>query len=146
MSASPPIQAPLNVAGRLAAVASGAKTLVQWVVSGAEAVPQEQAEARAQVCAACDRNTFNQPQSKGTSWTDWFTIPVSHEITAQLQKRKDMKLATSVDDQLKVCSSCLCPIPLKVHLKLEAFLPRMSKQVFELLAPQCWIRSEAPKK
>lgn len=120
-----------------AAGASG--IIVEWISSGAEAVPQDQAEYRASVCAACPLN------EKG-DWTSFFTVPVSAAIRAALNKRSEMKLSTSFDEKLNVCSACLCPMKLKVHVPLEKFISKMSQESKNSLHELCWIKKEEQAK
>jgi hypothetical protein len=124
-----------SLLSKLSAVGSGASTIVSWISSGAEAVAPELAEKRALVCAPCAMNQLGD-------LTSIFTVPVSNAIRAALNTRKDWKLSTSQDEKLFTCKACLCPIPLKIHMKLDAILPKMPKESFDALAENCWIRTE----
>lgn len=124
-----PPQSPLQ---RLGAVAGGAKTLVNWIASGAEAVPVELAERRAAICADCPKN------DKG-DWTRFFSVPTSNAIRAALEARKGMNLSTSLDDRLNVCTACGCPLKLKIHMPLERILKETDAQTIAAFDPRCWI-------
>lgn len=123
---------------RLKNVAVGADTLVEWIASGAEAVPQEQASSRASVCAVCPKN------GKG-DWTTWFTAPVANAIRATISRKREMKLETPYDDQIGICTACDCPMELKVHVPFEKFFPKMSETAkvdLNKQDPVCWIITE----
>jgi hypothetical protein len=136
-SAAPfPQPPPRSLPQRLQSVAAGAKTIVEWITSGAEAVPQEQANARASVCSGC-------PLNDASDFTKLFTVPVSAAIHEALNARRDMKLETPYDGSLHVCSACLCPMKLKVHVPFEKFYSKMSQETKDALHESCWIRSEA---
>jgi hypothetical protein len=134
----PPTRPPASAAQKLASVAGGAKVLVKWLASGAEAVPQELANARANVCATC-------PLNKSGDFTEFFTVPVSHAIRAALNMRKSWKLETPYDAQLNVCEACLCPVALKVHLPINRIMADLPEDNFKRLHPLCWIQKESAK-
>jgi hypothetical protein len=121
--------------GQSQSVAVGAEVLVEWLSSGAEAVPQAQANDRAAVCAGC-------PLNERGSWSRWFTVPLSNAIRAALNQREGYNLHTSHDDKLGTCAACLCPMALKVWLPLDKFLPKMSVEAKDSLDKACWIRKE----
>ncbi len=131
----PPRPSPVQ---RVRNAAVGAKVLVEWIASGAEAVPVEQATARAEVCSKC-------PLNDASDFTKLFTVPVSAAIHEALNARREMKLETPYDGSLHVCSACLCPMKLKVHVPLAKFYPNMSEVTKVALHPSCWIRTEALK-
>jgi hypothetical protein len=124
-------------AGRVTKIWSGVKTLSDWIDSGAPAVPQSRADARAKVCATCPKN------GKG-DFTSWFTKPAAAAIAAQVDKLKDRKLATPYDEAINVCEACLCPLKLKVHTPFNFIREHMGDQVMRELktAPACWIVDE----
>jgi hypothetical protein len=114
---------------------AGSEALVEWITSGAEAVPQAQAERRAGRCVVCPLN------GRG-DWSRWFTVPVSNAIRAALRHRSEFKLQTSFDAQLGVCEACSCPNGLKVWVPKEKFYPHMTEESKAALDPNCWIREE----
>lgn len=127
-----------SVAGSVSRVATGVQSLVDWIGSGAEAVPQDLANKRAATCAGCQFN------DKG-DWTRLFTMPVSNAIRSELSKRAQWKLSTEHDASLQVCSQCLCPLPLMVHVPLEAKMKHMNQNVYNSLPEWCWIKTETKK-
>lgn len=116
----------------------GGATLVDWLESGAQAVPADQATERARICSEC-------PLSDKGDWTRHFTGPVTEAIRVHLERRKSMQLSTPHDEVLGICSACLCPLKLKVHMPLANILDRMPDDVAQSLAPGCWILSESAK-
>lgn len=120
---------------KLGVAAVGAKTLVSWISSGAEAVPAELAEKRAATCVACPMN------DKG-DWSRWFTVPVSNAIREMLALRKGMNLSTSLDDKLQVCTACGCPLKLKVHIERGRIVREMGPETVAKLHESCWIPKE----
>lgn len=128
-------EAMLSGREKLASLAGGAALNVEWLSSGAEAIPPEMAEKRATVCAGCPLN------GKG-GWESYFTVPWSNSVRRALSTRKVWNLATSKDDQLGVCQACLCPLPLKVHVPLPMVLKHITPESEAALHPDCWIRAE----
>ena len=123
----------LTPSQKLGSVAAGSETLIDWIKSGAEAVPSELAEKRGAVCVECPEN------AKG-DWTRWFTVPISEAIRHALEQRRGMNLSTSHDDKLSCCQVCLCPLKLKIHVPLDDILKKMPAEVQAALPENCWIR------
>jgi len=141
---TPPASLPLlsgAVQAGVAAVkkmAAGAALLMEWQESGMPPVASELSARRAATCANC-------PKNDPGGLTKYFTEPVSANVRKRLAKLHDMKLATPSDNKLGVCSSCLCPLLLKVHTPMELILKRLKpEQRAELNQenPRCWILSE----
>lgn len=120
---------------KLGAVVGGAKTLVKWIASGAEAVPAALAEKRASICVDCPKH------DKG-DWTRRFTVPTANAIRDMLIARKGMNLSTSFDDRLQVCTACDCPLKLKVHIERGRIVREMGPETLAKLDPGCWIPKE----
>lgn len=119
---------------RLGSVAAGAKTLVHWISSGAEAVPKPEAELRAGICAQCPAN------EKG-DLLSFFTMPVAEAIREAYNQRRGWSLSTSSDHLLGVCTACDCPLRLKIHLPMDRILTSLKPEQKAALHPNCWIRS-----
>lgn len=123
------------VAGKVKKVWQGVKSLHSWIESGEPAVDQAKSEARAAVCVACPLN------GKG-GLEDWFTKPASEAIRKQFSTLAERKLSTSLDDQLNVCSACLCPLKLLVQTPLKFKLAHMGEETRRALHPACWVLAE----
>lgn len=136
-SSDPPKSSPPHGGLRAAvgAAASGLGTLGAWLGKGGIAVAKELSNARAGVCAKCPKN------GKG-DWTRFFTVPGAYGIKRDLERRNRMKLKTDFDDELGVCSACLCPLKLKCHTPLIDIVEHMTDEVKKDLDPNCWILHE----
>lgn len=119
----------------LSQIATGVKTLADWLGTDGKPVAAELSEGRAVICAAC-------PMNKGGDWLSMFTVPAANLIRRQLEQRKDLKLSTSQDEKLGVCDACGCPLRLKVHVPLEYIKAHMPPDVSAALDPKCWILKE----
>lgn len=148
-AARPPFQPPANrpIHGNVrppisrpnpSRVVAGAVASLDWLASGAEAVPTELAEIRASICASCPLNT------KG-DWTSFFTVPVSSAIRGALNALRAWHLNTTKDSELGVCDACSCPLRLKVWFPIEKIMSKIPQASKDALTPQCWIRSEGMK-
>lgn len=127
---------------RAAAVASrqliaGAKTLIEFMASGQAPVSPELAEHRAIVCTQCPKN------EKG-GYEAWFTKPASELIRRQLTEAQQRKLTTPRDEQLNICTACLCPLRLKVWIPITWIVKNFNPQQMEALKQgrDCWILNE----
>lgn len=116
-------------------LAAGGRTLVEWLKSREDAVPPELANTRAAICAKC-------PKNEPGDWAARFTEPVSAAIRKELEKRRGWELKTDHDEELRVCSACLCPLPLKVHVPIDFILKRIPEDSKAALVPECWILKE----
>lgn len=114
---------------------AGVRTLNDWLDSGEPPAPQELAEARATVCAACPKN------GKG-DFTRWFTQPASEAIRRQVSKVHERKLVTTAE--VNVCEVCLCPMKVKVFTPLQFIKSHLTDAVLRELeqVPGCWIPTE----
>lgn len=130
--------------GKLAAAASsvkkiwaGIRTISEWIDVGAPAVPAEKSEQRAATCIACSKHG---PGDFGS----WFAKPAAEGIKRLVERAKDFKLSTPYDDKLNVCSECLCPMRLKVHMPIEIIRNGTNDETIAGLrqAPACWIVKE----
>lgn len=129
---------PKSVVAGAKKIVEGAKIIIEWINSGADAVAQELAEERAAICVAC-------PLNGQGDWTAYFTTPVSMAIRSELEKRKNMNLSTSHDSKLKVCTGCMCPLPLKVHIGIEKIVSKLDEPTRSKLDSNCWILKEGAK-
>lgn len=131
-----------SVVGRAGAVvgklAAGAATLAAWLGPGGKPVDPTLSQARADVCLNCPKN------GQG-GLLAYFTKKASNLVQKQMEERSNMKLATTVDEKLGVCTACECPIKLKVHTPLEYILARIPESATKELDPRCWILSEQNK-
>lgn len=120
---------------KLGNVATGFKTLADWLGHEGKPVDSKLAESRAKTCSTCPKNL------KG-DMTSFFTKPASELIRRQLEERNAMKLATSYDETLGVCDGCGCPLKLKVHCPVDVIVKHMPKGGENKLVSYCWILSE----
>jgi hypothetical protein len=129
---SPKTMPPPSSPDKARSVVAGGEALVEWIASGAQAVPNDVANRRASICSDC-------PQNGKGDFSRYFTIPVSEAIRKELSRRSEWELSTSFDDKLNVCEACLCPLKLKVHVPLANILPHMDAATRSRLDPRCWI-------
>lgn len=132
-------QSAQNVVAGARRTVAGVKTLISWIGSSGKTVPKEQAEKRAAVCASC-------PLNKQGDWKTAFTEEAAREILAVVGIMNDLKLSTSHDAKLGLCSACGCVNKTKVWVPLAHILKEMSPEIKKQLnpdSPKCWILSEA---
>jgi hypothetical protein len=129
---------PQSVASAAGKLSAGIATIAEWRIDGV-LVAQDLAETRAKTCSTCAKNGSGD-------LTSWFTVPAANIIKAELERRNDLKIHTTLDPMLGVCESCACPIRLKVHCPLEIINAKMSGDVRSALDPGCWILAESQSK
>lgn len=121
-----------GVAAGASRVVAGVGVLLNWLGSGGRAVAKELAEKRATVCSTCP---MNQPGD----WTTFFTAPVAATLKLQLAMKNDLRLETSKDKELHVCSACSCPLSLKTWTPLNFILENTDEETMNRFDPRCWI-------
>ncbi len=127
-----PLRKLAAVAGAGSRLISGAGVIMDWLGSGGVPVAKELAEKRAAVCVACPMNQDG----------DWFTDKASELIRSQVGAKNDLSLTTSVDDKLKTCVACKCPMVLKIWTPLAHIKAHLKDEVRKELHPSCWIPIE----
>ena len=125
-----------GLSGQVAGVAAGIKRAAQgtavvldWLTSGGSPVAQELADKRASICASCPVNVEGS----------WYTVAPAQIIKSTLEARKDLKLETPCDAQLKSCDVCKCLMRLKVWTPLEFILKRTKPEIMAEFPDWCWI-------
>lgn len=116
---------------------TGVKTLNDWLDSKEPPVEKDLAEKRAATCVACKMNGEGD-------FTSLFTAPAAGAIKRQLERLSQRNISTSLDDKLRVCTACLCPLKLKCHTPMKYITPHLSDGVMDDLRKgnNCWIVSE----
>lgn len=97
-------------------------------------VQQEQADARAAVCATCTENVEREGCSN-------CNMGVLRDLVVKIKGNR----VTKSEEQLKVCRVCLCENRAKVWLTLEDLKKLTNKQEWEALPTTCWMRTEEAK-
>lgn len=121
--------------GKASAVVAGAKTLADWIGSGAQPVTKDHATHRAATCLKC-------PILQHGDWSNFFTRAASEMIRMQVQTAQDLDLTTPHDSKLGICGACSCPMRLKVFVSLKPILENILPESKEALWEHCWIRAE----
>jgi hypothetical protein len=109
--------------------AQGTAVLVDWLSSGGQPVEQALADKRAAICATCPKNVEG----------DWYTVAPATLIKETLEARKDLKLETPSDAQLKSCDVCKCLLRLKCWVPLQYITAHTKPEVMAEFPSHCWI-------
>lgn len=120
---------------RASQISTGIRTIKELLQSGRGPVPHELAETRAATCVQC-------PLHKKGDLIDYFVKPVADLLRHHIEEARELKLSTSLDNELNVCTACHCPMRTKVHFPLDIILKHIEKPEHDALATQCWIRTE----
>lgn len=112
---------------------AGVGTILSWLGDGLEPVAQETANARAEICVGCDRNTRSEGIHRALNTVG----DILHSIA---QAKAQMKLATPSDEKLESCAACGCVLQTKVWVPAEHIKKGITPEVESKLSPQCWIR------
>lgn len=123
---------PSRVVAAAAAIkraAQGTAVVLDWLQSGGAPVAQELADKRATICVRCPKNVEGA----------WYTEDPAEIIKASLEARKDLKLETPSDGQLKSCDVCKCLMRLKVWCPLSHIMAKTKPEVMNEFPSNCWI-------
>lgn len=100
-------------------------------------VDRKLAEARASVCVQCPQN-----DSLGAIG-HYFVAPSASGLMGLLGALKDTKIVTSHDEKLGVCKACMCPMRVKVNVRLPVIQQGMMAETWSKLDKRCWILGES---
>lgn len=109
--------------------AQGTAVILDWLSSGGAPVAQALADKRAATCVECHKNVEGS----------WYTIAPAQLIKSTLEMRKDLKLETPSDDQLKSCDVCKCLMRLKVWVPLHHITSHTKPEIMGEFPESCWI-------
>ena len=124
-----------SAAGSIKKIAIGAGLLIDWIIEGANPVSAEVANARAQVCVKC-------PKNSPASLSNFFTRSASELICKEIEQVKKLDMTTPDDEKLGVCTACACPLRAKVWCPLSYINEHMAPEIKADLHFSCWIISE----
>lgn len=126
---------------RIGQLASGAQILSDWIGEGAQPVPIETAQARADVCTGrltghpCPFNRSGFKPVEGAA----------ERIRLHLERKNELDLRVEGEENLHTCDICWCHLPLKVHVPISSILagtPDNMLLKFQQAYPACWIVTE----
>lgn len=140
---SPSLPQPAGAKGVVAGIGkylgntvAGMKLYLHWTGQGGEFVSPELAEKRAAVCCSpC-------PKMVVGNFAQRWNAAAAGEIMAILGILKDLKHATSFDNQLAICDPCDCPLKAKVWSPIDVILKDIRPEAKANLWDRCWITHE----
>lgn len=127
------------VAGAIRAVGNaktGSKILTDWLGSGGTPVPDDKAQARANVCIGCKE--FNR---EGHFFAK-LTGAIARAILEQRREKNRLGRKVVGEEELHTCTVCDCHLPLKVWVPLETILDRTHPDIQKEFPAYCWIHTE----
>lgn len=115
-------------------VAHGSGPILEWLASGRPAVDRPIAEKRALLCSDCPKNDNTE-----ATLLQWFVVQASKVVKLAVEARQDLKLESTQDSKLGVCTACLCGMKVKVHCPLDIITKHLKPEVAADLDARCWI-------
>lgn len=109
---------------------NGARSLSEWIGEGAHPVPEDQANARSEVCLKCPMNKGRSGRIKDT---------VAAAIAEYSRVKTKIGLHVRDEGALKTCAACDCPLKLKVWVPLKHILSHTNVGIFP---DNCWVVKE----
>jgi hypothetical protein len=111
-------------------VYEGAKTMKDWLGSGAETVPWNLAQERANVCVRCP---MNKPGSVATG-------AIADAIKKQVEIKNHLKLRVVGEKSLHHCEGCGCVLRLKIHIPIDKL--GLNANTISVFPDNCWQKHE----
>lgn len=118
-----------SITDNIKRAAEGTAVVMDWLTSGGKPVENELAYRRASICSTCSKNV---PGS-------WYTEAPAEIIRETLELRKDVKLETPSDGQLKSCNVCRCLNRLKVWCPMDHIVRSTKAYILSEFPSNCWI-------
>ncbi len=134
------IQPAMNILQELRNDIEGVKLLKDWLGDG-EPVPQEQANARANVCVTGDHG---KPciWNMAPGWWDNIKNAIAMTIREELELKNHMQLRVADEEALAMCGACGCCLKLKVWTPTEHIKNHLPSVNFDKTPSFCWMRKE----
>lgn len=115
-------------------VAHGSGPILEWLASGRPAVDRPIAERRAALCSDCPKNDNTE-----ATLLQWFVVQAAKVVKLAVEARQDLKLESTQDPKLGVCTACLCGMKVKVHCPHDIITKYLKPEVAADMDPRCWI-------
>ena len=103
-----------------------------WIGLGLKPVAPEEAQRRADICAAC-------PMNRDNGLWDTCKLGIATGARFAVEIKNELKLHVRNESNLHTCSVCNCILTLKIHVPAESIVRKM-KQLPEEFPEPCWIR------
>ena len=120
----------MNLLDHAKKLADGVEIITEWLGDGAETVPFDQAQARANTCIECPLNTHSGTVSEA----------VAQAIKRQVEIKTKLSLHVDGERFLGRCAVCLCETKLKIWVPLERIKPEADE--LPKFHEKCWLRTE----
>jgi hypothetical protein len=111
----------------------------EWLGEGGEAVPIEQAQARADICTG-RLSGKPCPNNYQGSWL--YNVVTAIVINSQLELRRAMSINVEGEESLKVCEVCGCRLQLKVHVPFRHIYRHTTPEQLSKYPDFCWQQKE----
>lgn len=143
---SSPLQRTARVVARAVraakTVGTGSRILADWVGEGLVPVPVKTAQARADICTTGVGGGSCPHNREGVDFAKLSGI-FAQFVYEQMQKKTQLKLTVSGEENLHHCDICLCDLKLKVWTPMHTILNRTTNDVLlkfrQEAPPNCWM-------
>jgi hypothetical protein len=115
--------------------AAGRAIIDDWLGTGGQLVPREQAETRAAVCLTC-------PHNKAPRWWEHAKGSIAQAIRDMLSIKNECALELPQEESLNMCEKCGCCIRLKCWAPKEHVRKVLDLVTLSELPHFCWMRRE----
>jgi hypothetical protein len=121
---------------------NGVLLLKDWLGDDMLRVNQERADRRSLACLQGNGGE-ECPHHKAARWWEQAKSDIAETIRAQLEIKHRLKMATPLDDALKMCRVCGCCMSLKIWTPIEHIRAHTPPgKVKQFPAGFCWQRQE----
>lgn len=118
----------LNILQRTRQLAHGVEVISEWIGSGGEVVEQEEAQARADICATCAKNRPGMP----------LTETVALAVRRHLETKNKIGLRVEGEKRLAACEVCACQLRLLIWKSQASVVAEMPDGEREKYPDFCW--------
>lgn len=128
----------MNILDLVHNYSNGVRICVDWLGAGGMTVPQEQAQARADVCTGRLSGT---PCPKNVA-----PITIEKEVAESIKRlveiKRHVKLHVQGERKLMSCGVCCCHLPTKIWTPLEHIMRYTEMSELNDFVDGCWLRTE----
>lgn len=119
--------------------AAGLAILREWLGDDSKPVSTLQACARSVSCVKCEMH-------RPARWWDTIKHAVATAIKRHLEIKNKVGLRVDLEEELGMCKACGCCVRLKIWVPLKHIEAHQTEDVWNKLAPNCWMLRERANK
>lgn len=118
----------MNLLDQVKSIPQGAFHIAQWLGANGTVVPQEEAQARADICVTCPKNIGELA----------IATPVASAVKKIIALKNQIKLRVDGESKLHTCEVCGCALRLLVWQPSNLVQSQLTEEERQQTPAHCW--------